>query len=244
MARVGGFAEPSHPSRRVFLQQGTGALVLGSLGLATVAATAASHHAPARPAERRRLKQPGPMIPPVPAILLTVRGKPGEPDEISVLWTFVLNGNPPQVGVSAEPTHRARDLIDQHREFVLNLPVASMIEAFDRVDMNSSKVADKFVLSGLTRGAATTVNAPTIEESPIQLECRVLDRIELPPIRTVFFAEVLATSVTGEACDANDRLRVSAVPFFGMTAGSGEFYTMGRLLGHIGQSVGRSDIRY
>jgi hypothetical protein len=29
-----------------------------------------------------------------------------------------------------------------------------------------------------------------------------------------------------------------------MTAGSGEFYTMGRKVGHIGQTVGRSDIRY
>jgi len=29
-----------------------------------------------------------------------------------------------------------------------------------------------------------------------------------------------------------------------MTAGSGEFYTMGEKVGHIGKSVGRSDIKY
>jgi hypothetical protein len=46
------------------------------------------------------------------------------------------------------------------------------------------------------------------------------------------------------AVDENERLRVDDVPFFGMTAGSGEFYTMGQAVGNIGKTVGRSDIRY
>lgn len=187
---------------------------------------------------------PGPMIPPMPAILLTVNGLAGEPDEISVLWTFVLNGHPAQIGVSAEHEHRALKLIETHGEFVLNVPVASMVVPFDKVDMNSSKVGDKFALSGLTRGQARLINAPTIAESPIQLECRVFNRIELPPKRVVFFANVLATYVADGACDPHGRLIVPAVPFFGMTAGSGEFYTVGQRVGQIGQSVGRTDIRY
>ncbi|HET7292754.1 MAG TPA: flavin reductase family protein [Vicinamibacteria bacterium] len=180
----------------------------------------------------------------MPAILLTVNGKPGEPDEISVLWSFVVNGEPPQVGVSAGDEHRAGALLALHREFVLNVPETSFVEAFDRVDMSSSKVADKFALSGLTRGKATVVNAPTVEEAPIQLECRVSHVLRVPPERTVFLADVVATTVREGVCDAEGRLIVSAAAIFGMTAGSGEFYTMGRKVGHIGQSVGRSDIRY
>jgi len=190
------------------------------------------------------LPKPGPMLPPVPAILLTVNGRSGEPDEISVLWTFVVNGNPPQVGVSAGDEHRANDLIALHREFVLNVPVASMVRAFDLVDMSSSRVADKFALSGLTRGTAAVVKAPAIDESPIQVECRVSHVLRVPPARTVYLADVVATTVHEGACDESGRLRVSAVPFFGMTAGSGEFFTMGEKIGHIGQTAGRSDIRY
>jgi flavin reductase (DIM6/NTAB) family NADH-FMN oxidoreductase RutF len=184
------------------------------------------------------------MLPPVPAILVSVNGKPGEPDEISVLWTFVVNGDPPQVGVSAGDEHRAGPLIALHREFVLNVPIEAIVRAFDTVDMNSARVADKFALSGLTRGKATAVNAPTVEEAPIQVECRVSHTLRVPPERTVFIADVVATTVVEGACDAEGRLIVEAVPFFGMTAGSGEFYTMGRKVGHIGQTVGRSDIRY
>ncbi len=195
-------------------------------------------------AARASLSKPGPMIPPSPAILLTVRGRPGDPDHISVVWTFVVNGDPPHVGISVGDEHAALRLIERHREFVLNVPVADIVTPFDRVDMSSSNIGDKFELSGLTRGSAVEVDAPTIEECPIHCECRVFDTIRVPPARTIFLAEVVATTVLEGAVDENERLRVDAVPFFGMTAGSGEFYTMGRVVGHIGKTVGRSDIRY
>src|SRR5262249_58348010 len=115
------------------------------------------HPAPRGPNRRLPLPRPGPRRPPGPATPLTGNGRPGEPDEISVLWTFVVNGDPPQVGVSAGDEHRAGPLLALHREFVLNVPVASLVERFDRVDMSSSRVADKFALSGLTRGKAAVV---------------------------------------------------------------------------------------
>ena len=218
-------------SRRVLMSESAGLAALGLFGAAA-------------PPKRKLLPEPGPMLPPVPAILLTVNGMPGDPDEISVVWTFVINGQPPQVGVSVGHKHLAQKLVERHREFVLNVPVVSMIQAFDKVDMNSSKVADKFALAGLTRGQAARVNAPTVEESPVQVECKVFDSLDVPPARKMFLAEVVATSVHEGACDDRGRLIVSAVPFFGMTAGSGEFYTMGKRVGHIGQSVGRTDIKY
>lgn len=184
------------------------------------------------------------MLPPCPAILTTVNGRAGEPDEISVLWTFVVNGDPPQVGVAAGDEHIAGALIDLHGEFVLNVPVASLVHPFDVVDMNSSRAGDKFALSGLTRGRARTVEAPTVNEAPIHLECRVAHRLRVPPVRTLFVADVVATTVHEGVCDPDGRLRPDAARFFGMTAGSGEFYTLDRPVGHIGQSVGRTDIRY
>jgi len=227
-----------HPlSRRSFVET--------SLGLAA-AAPFLGAPTPRQEKQKRRelLREPGPMLPPVPAILLTVNGMAGDPDEISVVWTFVINGKPPQIGIAPGHEHVAERLIREHREFVLNVPVVSMVEAFDRVDFASTKVGDKFALTGWTRGRATKVQAPSIEESPIQIECRVFTAVDVPPSRTLFLADVVATSVHDGVCDAEGRLRVEAVPFFGMTAGSGEFYTMGRRVGHIGQGVGRRDIKY
>jgi len=227
--------------RRTFLGRSASALLIPTMGV-----TACDEGAPQFDAngQRATLAEPGPMLPPVPAVLLTVNGKAGEPDEISVVWSFVVNGSPPQIGISPGHEHRAKELVGLHGDFVLNVPTATMVERFDTVDMNSSDVGDKFALAGLTRGRAATVAAPTVEECPIHLECRVFDTVDVPPARTLYLAEVLATRVLPGATDVSGRLIVEAVPFFGMTAGSGEFYTMGQAIGHIGKTVGRNDIKY
>ena len=164
--------DKNNVSRRFYLQGTASAGVLALLG--TSGCTQLSNPQSNDPETssgdilpRRPLAEPGPMLPPVPAVLLSVNGKPGDPDEISVVWAFVLNFPPPQIGISVGDGHVAGKLVDLHKEFVLNVPTASIVEPFDIVDMNSGKVQDKFELSGLTRGKASKINAPTVEEAPI-----------------------------------------------------------------------------
>ena len=228
-------------NRRIFIKKTIFPAMMAGFGGANIPNLVSKH---SKDDKRIRLTENGPMIPPVPAILLTVNGKPSDPKEISVVWTFVLEGKPPQIGISVADYHIAGDLIKMHEEFVLNVPTADMVTAFDTVDMNSSKVGDKYALSKLTEGKAVVVDAPTISEAPIQVECRIFNTIAVPPQRTVFFADVVATTVLEGVCDKNGRLIVPNVSFFGMTAGSGEFYTMGKPVGHIGKTVGRKDIKY
>jgi len=228
-------------NRRIFIKKTIFPAMMAGLGGASMPNLISMHN---KDNKRIRLSENGPMIPPVPAILLTVNGKLGDPKEISVVWTFVLEGKPPQIGISVADYHIAGDLIKMHEEFVLNVPTADMVTAFDTVDMNSSKVGDKYALSKLTEGKAVVVDAPTISEAPIQVECRIFNAIAVPPHRTVFFADVVATTVLEGVCDKSGRLIVPNVSFFGMTAGSGEFYTMGKPVGHIGKTVGRNDIKY
>src|SRR5262249_6024214 len=127
-------------TRRRFLTGATGLLAL----LRPAAARPGPETRPSGSNRRVPLPRPRPMLPPLPPILPTVNGKPGGRDEISVLWTFVVNGDPPQVGVSAGDEHRAGPLVALHREFVLNVPVATIVDEFDRVDMSSGRTADKF----------------------------------------------------------------------------------------------------
>ena len=115
-------AEQSGLSRRIFLGGSAGGFALAALGV-----TADAQAAPPS-GKRRKLSAPAPMIPPVPAILLSVKGPPGSPDEISVVWTFVVNGDPAQIGISVDQTHVALKGIETHREFVLNVPVAGIVE--------------------------------------------------------------------------------------------------------------------
>lgn len=234
---------PRTPPRREFLTQSALAFVAASAAGVSVPTVARAAQSP-KGLSRSALATPGPMLPPSQAILTSVRGKPGDPDELAVLWTFVINGDPAQVGIAPGDEHIIGGLLTLHREFVLNVPTVSMIHGFDVVDFSSSRVGDKFAKSGFTRGQATRVNAPTVNEAPIQLEFRVSHILRVPPSRTVFIADVVATTVHDGICDADGRLRPESAAFFGMAAGCGEFFTFGQKVGHIGQSVGRNDIRY
>ena len=191
------------------------------------------------------------MLPPVPAIVLGVQGDETVPDDLTVVWTFVLNGNPPQVGISVGDDsaitgthHVALDLIKKHREFTLNVPDAGWIRQFDAIDMTASKRSDKFAATGLTRLPSVRIGAPGIAEAAIVLECRVLQEHRFPPTRTVFFAEVLRVSVHPDVTDEDGRLDSTARSFFGMTSGNGEFWSFGEKVGRIGMTIGREDIRY
>lgn len=201
--------------------------------------------------DRFELPEPGPMLPPVPAIVLGVKGDESVDDELTIVWTFVLNGKPPQVGISVADnsaisghTYVGLEMLKKHKEFTLNVPDASWVEAFDKIDMTASDKADKFERNGLTRLPSKTIGAPGIAEAAIVLECKVLQEHRLPPMRTVFLAEVLRTTVHPGVTDDAGRLNTQAREFFGMTAGNGEFWTMGRKVGRIGMTQGRDDIRY
>ena len=94
-----------------------------------------------------------------------------------------------------------------------------MIHGFDVIDFSSSRPGDKFAKSGFTRGQASRVDAPTVNEAPIHLECRLTHTLRVPPMRTVFIADVVATTVHDGICDADGRLRDLAPSDFVLSEG-------------------------
>jgi hypothetical protein len=100
--------------RRIFLKQSS---FIGVMSLLSSGGYSAPRGTKKKSFKRVTLAKPGPMIPPVPAILLTVKGKPGDPDEISVVWTFVIEGEPPQIGISVHEKHIAGSLVKKHGQF-------------------------------------------------------------------------------------------------------------------------------
>ena len=200
---------------------------------------------------RFELPQPGAMIPPVPAIVLGVKGDSTIEDDLTIVWTFVLEGSPALIGISVPDnsaitgdTYVGLELLKKHGEFTLNVPDESWVKEFDNIDMTASSKTDKFTANGLTRLPSKLINAPGIAEAAIVLECKVLQMHSLPPQRTVFFAEVVRTTVHPGVTDEKGRLISKSRDFFGMTAGNGEFWTFGRKVGNIGKTIEREDIRY
>ncbi|MFB6298653.1 MAG: flavin reductase [Halobacteriales archaeon] len=201
--------------------------------------------------DRVELPEPGPMLPPVSAVVLGVKGDDRTPDDLSVCWTFVVEGEPPQVGVTVtegetpgETPQVALGFLEDHGEFTLNVPEARWVEAFDEIDRCADERADKFERTGLTRLPSARIDAPGIQKAPIVLECSVIESYSLPPTRRSFHADVVRTTAQTGVTDEDGRLNAEAQPIFGMTAGSGEFWTLGEKVGHIDMTAGIDHIRY
>ena len=50
--------------------------------------------------ERFELPEPGPMLPPVPAVILGVAGDETRPPDLTIVWSFVIDGPNAQIGIS------------------------------------------------------------------------------------------------------------------------------------------------
>ena len=93
---------------------------------------------------------------------------------------------------------------------------------------------DKFREMKLTRGKASFVKAPLIEEAPVNIECRVTSVQELGS-HVLFLADVLAVHADEAYMDENGKFDLQkANP---LVYSHGEYFAVGKKLGKFGYSV-------
>ncbi|MCI6044756.1 flavin reductase family protein [bacterium] len=178
--------------------------------------------------------KPGNMLYPLPAVMVTVRGKNGEDNIITVAWAGTVCTNPPMVSISVRPERYSCHMLEESKEFVINLTTEKLCYATDYCGVRSGRDVDKFKEMKLTKTEASLVNAPMIEESPVNVECRV-EKIEKLGSHYMFIARVLTVHADEAYMDENGRFDLNkACP---MVYSHGEYYGLGKKLGSFGYSV-------
>lgn len=178
----------------------------------------------------------GNMLYPLPAVMVSCQ-RPGEkPNIITVAWTGTVCSSPAMVSISVRPERYSYDIIKETGEFVINLTTEALVHATDYCGVRSGKDVDKFQEMKLTAGKSVHVAAPYIEESPVNIECRVKEILELGS-HHMFVAEVLGVDVDDSYLDENGKFRLNeAKP---MVYSHGEYFGLGKKLGSFGYSVRR-----
>lgn len=120
-------------------------------------------------------------------------------------------------------------------EFTLNLTTEAMARATDWAGVRSGVDYDKWKETGLTPLPGVTVQSPTIQESPLAIECRVKTVMSLGS-HDMFIAEVLNLRPDSRYLDpVSGRFDLAASrPLVYL---HGHYYALGELLGHFGFSV-------
>lgn len=127
---------------------------------------------------------------PVPVVLISCGAK-DEANVFSLNRISSCNAEPPMMAISIRPGRASHDIIDRQGDFVVNIPWPAMEVVSDFVGTTTIRETDKWAETGLTRLAASRVQAPLLAECPVNIECQVVERVRLPS-HSLFIAEVVA----------------------------------------------------
>lgn len=178
--------------------------------------------------------KPGTMLNPVPVVMVSC-GDGDVKNIITIAWTGIINSDPPITYISVRKSRFSHDIIERTGEFVINLTTEKLTFAADYCGVKSGRDTDKFREQSLTPSASKAVRCPSIEESPVNIECRVIDKREFQT-HDMFIAEIVSVSADADLMDEDGRLCLDEA---GLVAyNHGQYFALQRRpIGRFGYSV-------
>ena len=183
----------------------------------------------------KQIWKPGNMLYPLPAVMVSTADKKGNDNILTVAWAGTVCTNPAMLSISVRPERYSYPMICESGEFVVNLTNQRLARAADWCGVRSGRDVDKWKEMKLTRGKAETLGyAPLIQESPVNIECKVKEILELGS-HHMFLAEVSAVQVDDRYMEESGKFQLNDSGL--ITYSHGEYFSMGKSLGRFGWSV-------
>lgn len=181
----------------------------------------------------KKVWKSGTFIYPIPAVLVT-SGTMENSNILTVAWTGIMNTNPAIVYISVRPERYSYNLIKENKEFAINLTNKDLAFATDWCGVRSGAKFDKFKEMKLTKEKANFIQAPLIKESPVSIECKVIEE-KTYGSHTTFIAEVLSIDADEKYMDEKGSFDISKCDLIAYA--NGGYYELGKKIGKFGYSV-------
>jgi flavin reductase (DIM6/NTAB) family NADH-FMN oxidoreductase RutF len=154
---------------------------------------------------------PKPMILPMPVLLVGTYGEDGTANAMACAWTAVCSHKPLCVGIAVRQSRLTYANLEKKKAFTLNVPNTSQAASVDYLGtVSGAKQPDKLSIANLQTEKGTKVDAPLITSCPVNLECSLVNRMELGS-HTWFVGEVMETHVDEAAISPTGDLDISAL---------------------------------
>jgi len=186
----------------------------------------------------KKIWKPGTMLYPLPAVLVSCGELKNEKDTsncniITLSWAGTICSEPPMLSISIRPERYSYKIIKKTGYFVVNLTTKRLAYATDFCGVKSGKDIDKFKKLNLSAQKSNFSNCPLITESPINIECKTQNIIKLGS-HDMFIAKVLCVHVDKKLIYKNS-LKLEKANLIAYSHGN--YYLLGKYLGHFGFSV-------
>lgn len=182
----------------------------------------------------KQIWKSGNMLYPVPAVMVSCQRENEKPNIITVAWAGTICTNPAMVSISVRPERYSYDIIKETKEFVINLTTKELTYATDYCGVRSGKDVDKYKVLNLTPLQSNKVKAPGIAESPVNIECEVVEIKELGS-HHMFIAKVVSVTIDDEYMNENGKFELNSAGL--VSYSHGEYFELGKKIGKFGYSV-------
>jgi len=179
---------------------------------------------------------PGITFFPQPATWIVSVDKEGAIDVMTASWVSMVSKTPPTIALSLHYGRQTYANIEQSGVFTVNVIPSIQVVAGDYCGLISGRDVDKLATTDLTPVAALHVAAPILAESPLNLECRVINTVVIGEYRLIL-GEVLEIHIEAAACHDHgyDAAVIDPLVYLG---GIREYWGLGEKVG-TAYSIGK-----
>jgi len=144
----------------------------------------------------------------MPLALVTVLEDDGSVNVSTVASLTPLPGEPSRLVMGVLEENFSSQLLEKRGEFAVNFITSEMRSVARACGSYSGKDTDKFKICDLHLLPAQKVNAPLIEECPLNIECKVTDVLRLDGLN-LFVSEILVLEVDDSISDGRNGVLVN-----------------------------------
>ena len=175
------------------------------------------------------------LLNPTPVVLVTAKNTQNKINVFTVGWISTVCTKEPIIAMGVRPERLSYEYIKDSGECVINLPTKEMVKIVDYCGVVSGRKTDKIKHFNLTLNAGEAISTPSLEKSPIALECKVKS---ITPLGThdLFLLEVLNVKIDECILDANNKICFNKANL--ICYNHGEYFALNsKPLGSFGYSV-------
>ena len=171
-----------------------------------------------------------PLLFPTPVLVVATYDAQGAPNAMTAAWGGICCSDPFCVTVSLRKATYTYNSLMERKAYTVNIPGKKYMVEADYFGIASARDEDKFAATGLTPVRSDFVDAPYIEEFPINLECKIVHIADLG-LHTQFVGEVANIKADSAIIDDESIPMIEQIMPLIFAPNSRRYYTVGEQVG-------------
>jgi flavin reductase (DIM6/NTAB) family NADH-FMN oxidoreductase RutF len=151
-----------------------------------------------------------------------------KPNFMTIAFIGIVNINPSMIALGANRGHYTTKGIQKNKSFSVNIPSEELLYVTDYMGLKSGRDIDKSKEFEIFYGKLK--NAPMIKECPINLECKLLQYLNMGGADDIVIGEIVESYVD-EKCLTGDKVDIEKLRPMIFSMYENKYLGVGKVLG-------------